>query len=167
MTTSASQVTLDVREILKAGGEPFDEIMQAVAALAPGQALHLLATFKPMPLFGVMAQRGYTHAEREIGDGDWEVIFSPAAASGTAASPETSRQAFLDVRGLLPPEPMQRALEAVETLKAGESLQVLTDREPTLLYQELKRRSHAYTSESSGEGYRTTIRRGEAVGESA
>jgi uncharacterized protein (DUF2249 family) len=161
MTSSASLATLDVREILKAGGEPFEEIMRAVASLSPGQELRLLATFKPMPLFGVMSQRGYTHSEREIGGGDWEVIFSPAAASGAA---ETSRQAFLDVRDLPPPEPMQRALEAIEALKAGESLQVLTDREPTLLYHELERRSHSYTSESSSEGYRTTIRRGAAVG---
>lgn len=138
------------------------DIMQAVASLSPGQGLRLLAPFVPTPLFGVMSERGYTHAEREIGGGDWEVIFSPAVASDTA---ETSRQAGLDLRGLSPPEPMQRALEAVETLKAGESLQVLTDREPTLLYQELKRRSHAYTSESSDEGWRTTIRHSGAIGE--
>lgn len=167
MTSSASPVTLDVRDILRSGGEPFAVIMQAVDSLSPGQGLRLLATFNPTPLFGVMSQYGYTHTEREIGGGDWEVIFSPAAASRTAASPETSRQACLDVRGLPPPEPMQRALEAVENLKAGESLQVLTDREPTLLYQELSRRSHTYTSESSDEGYRTTIRRGETAGERA
>ncbi len=165
MTSSASPVTLDVREILRTGGEPLAEIMQAVVSLSPGQGLRLLTTFKPMPLFGMLEQHGYIHAEREIGGGDWEVIFSPAAASGTAASADTSRQACLDVRGLPPPEPMQRALEAVEALKAGESLQVLTDREPTLLYQELSRRSHTYTSESSGEGYRTTIRHSETVGE--
>ena len=84
MTSSATPATLDVREILKAGGEPFEEIMRAVASLSPGQGLRLLATFRPMPLFGVMSQRGYTHTEREIGGGDWEVIFSPAATSGAA-----------------------------------------------------------------------------------
>jgi uncharacterized protein (DUF2249 family) len=73
--------TLDVRDILKAGGEPFSHIMQAVETLSPGQGLRLLATFKPVPLFGVMAERGFGHAEREIGGGDWEVIFTPAVAS--------------------------------------------------------------------------------------
>lgn len=77
--------TLDVRDILKAGGEPFSHIMQAVDALSPGQGLRLLATFKPVPLFGVMAQRGFGHTEREIGGGDWEVVFAPASATATTA----------------------------------------------------------------------------------
>ena len=72
--------TLDVRDILKAGGEPFSAIMQTVDGLAPGQGLKLLATFKPVPLFGVMAQRGFAHSERPIGGGDWEVTFTPLAA---------------------------------------------------------------------------------------
>ncbi|MDE2167278.1 MAG: DUF2249 domain-containing protein [Alphaproteobacteria bacterium] len=82
--TSAPLSTLDVREILRAGGEPFSKIMEAVEALSPGQGLRLLATFKPVPLFGVMAQRGFGHTEHEIGGGDWEVIFMP---SGQNAQP--------------------------------------------------------------------------------
>lgn len=78
--TTPELSTVDVRDILKAGGEPFSDIMQAVAALAPGQGLRLLATFKPVPLFGVLGQKGFSHTEREIGGGDWEVIFMPAAA---------------------------------------------------------------------------------------
>ncbi len=74
-----SLATLDVRDILKAGGEPFTAIMQAVDGLQPGQGLKLLATFKPVPLFAVMAQRGFGHSEREIGGGDWEVTFTPSA----------------------------------------------------------------------------------------
>lgn len=73
--------TLDVREILRSGGEPFSKIMEAVNALSPGQGLRLFATFKPVPLFNVMAQRGFGHTEREIGGGDWEVIFTPAGQS--------------------------------------------------------------------------------------
>ena len=76
--TIPSLATLDVRDILKSGGEPFAEIMQAIASLSPGQGLRLLATFKPVPLFGIMAQRGFGHTEREIGGGDWEVIFTPS-----------------------------------------------------------------------------------------
>ncbi|MBU6296618.1 MAG: DUF2249 domain-containing protein [Alphaproteobacteria bacterium] len=78
--TENSLVTVDVRETLKAGGEPFSDIMKAVVALKPGQGLKLLAIFKPVPLFAVMAEKGYSHTEREIGGGDWEVIFMPASA---------------------------------------------------------------------------------------
>ena len=84
--TTQDLSTLDVRDILKAGGEPFSEIMQAVQALVPGQGLRLLATFKPVPLFTVMAQRGFGHTEREIGGGDWEVIFTPAKQAVGAMS---------------------------------------------------------------------------------
>ncbi|MGH7001468.1 MAG: DUF2249 domain-containing protein [Stellaceae bacterium] len=76
--------TLDVREILRAGGEPFSKIMEAVNGLSPGQGLRLLATFKPVPLFGVMAQRGFGHTEHEIGGGDWEVIFAPSAQNASS-----------------------------------------------------------------------------------
>ncbi len=83
--TDSSLLTVDVRDVLKAGGEPLSDIMRAVASLAPGQGLRLLAIFKPVPLFSVMAQKGFSHGEREIGDGDWEVIFTPAAAARDAA----------------------------------------------------------------------------------
>jgi hypothetical protein len=76
-----SFVTVDVRETLKAGGEPFSDIMRAVTSLKPGQGLKLLAIFKPVPLFSVMAERGFRHSEREIGGGDWEIVFSPAGAA--------------------------------------------------------------------------------------
>ncbi len=83
--TESSLLTLDVREILKAGGEPFSDIMRAVASLAPGQGLRLLAIFKPVPLFTVMAQRGFSHSEREIGGGDWEVIFMSTGRSASVS----------------------------------------------------------------------------------
>jgi uncharacterized protein (DUF2249 family) len=90
MNTSSS-VTLDVRELLKAGGEPFSEIMRTVGSLAPGQSLRLLAIFKPAPLFAVLADRGFSHTEREMDGGDWEVIFTPAAPIAESSNVEPSQ----------------------------------------------------------------------------
>lgn len=70
-------LTLDVREDLRVGREPFSRIMDAVARLAPGQALVLYATFEPTPLFAVMARKGFGHTARQIDGGDWEVRFEP------------------------------------------------------------------------------------------
>lgn len=84
--TPTSLSTLDVREILRSGGEPFSKIMEAVNTLSPGQGLRLLATFKPVPLFSVMAQRGFGHTEHEIDGGDWEVIFTPAESGVRAGA---------------------------------------------------------------------------------
>lgn len=67
----------------------------------------------------------------------------------------------LDLRGLDPPEPMRRALEAVEALGPGEAIELLTDREPLLLHRELAARRHGYSREPCADGFRTTVRRGE------
>ena len=81
MTTTFLE--LDVRPILRAGGEPFEKIMEAVNALEPGQGLRLLATFKPTPLLHVLGPKGFTHEMKALDGGDWEVLFSPSAAMGS------------------------------------------------------------------------------------
>lgn len=144
-------VDVDVRPILRAGGEPFSAIMQAVDGLEPGQGVRLLATFKPIPLFGVMGSRGFSHEAIELDDGEWEVLFRPVGTSLTpppvnpggadvAAWPEPSID--LDNRDLDPPEPMTRILEATERLKPGEVLSALLLREPRFLLPELAKRGH-------------------------
>lgn len=75
------------------------------------------------------------------------------AASVTASTPS------LDLRGLDPPEPMRRALEAIEALGPGDALEVITDREPLLLHRELGRRQQPYISKAAADGFRTTVHR--------
>ncbi len=72
-------VTLDVREDLRAGREPFPGIMKAVGRLREGEVLRLLATFEPRPLIRVLAAQGLTATSTPIEGGDFEVIFSPPA----------------------------------------------------------------------------------------
>ncbi|MFI4939608.1 MAG: DUF2249 domain-containing protein [Burkholderiales bacterium] len=45
----------------------------------------------------------------------------------------------LDVCGLEPPEPLERALDALMTLRSGQRLCMLIDREPHPLYRILAR----------------------------
>lgn len=68
---------LDVRPLIARGQEPRAAIMQAVESLVPGQALRLLAPFRPLPLVALLGERGFTHAMTDIGGGDWEVVFTP------------------------------------------------------------------------------------------
>jgi len=146
-------VDVDVRPILRAGGEPFSVIMQAVEGLQPGQGVRLFATFKPIPLFGVMGSRGFSHEAIALDDGEWEVLFRPAGTSLTpppAASGEVDAAAWpessidLDNRDLDPPEPMARILEATERLQPGEVLSALLLREPRFLFPELAKRGHQW-----------------------
>lgn len=169
---------LDVRPILRDGGEPFEKIMEAVAALAPGQGLRLYATFKPIPLFQVLGRQGFGYAAREIGGGDWEVLFSradgtvdttpdiaatPAAPAAAASSDWPAPVQELDNRELEPPEPMVRILAAIEEMRPGEVVSALLCREPMFLLPELEKRGHAWRGgfEPDGETYKITVRVGQ------
>ena len=166
-------IDVDVRPILRAGGEPFSVIMQAVESLEPGQGMRLFATFKPIPLFGVLGSRGFSHEAIELDDGEWEVLFRPEKTSPSPPSinpgsadpsawPEPSID--LDNRDLDPPEPMARILEATERMKAGEVLSALLLREPRFLFPELARRGHQWHGgfDAKRTTYRILIRIGSA-----
>lgn len=173
MTTTFVEV--DVRPILKAGGEPFEKIMQAVDALRPGEGLRLFATFKPTPLFRVLSSRGFDHQAKEVEGGDWEVLFSPTGISDNEpaqpkplinddrAWPEATQH--LDNRDLDPPEPMVKILTATEAMAPGEVLSALLCREPMFLFPELAKRGHAWRGafEADGTTYRILIRIAEAA----
>ncbi|MBU6444513.1 MAG: DUF2249 domain-containing protein [Alphaproteobacteria bacterium] len=66
----------------------------------------------------------------------------------------------LDLRGLEPPEPMRLALDAVERLEKGETVEIVTDREPALLHRELERRGHGFATRNVDGDCLTVIRRG-------
>jgi uncharacterized protein (DUF2249 family) len=166
-------VEVDVRPILRAGGEPFEQIMKAVNALKPGEGLRLLATFKPTPLLHVLGSKGFTHEAKELAGGDWEVLFSPsgAAPSNTAIAegpadnadwPDPVQQQ--DNRELDPPEPMVKILAAVEAMAPGEVLSALLCREPIFLLPELAKRGHSWRGgfEADGRTYKLLVRVGAA-----
>src|SRR5262245_20295326 len=116
-------MTLDVREDLRQGREPFSRIMAAVAQLR-GDALRLIAPFEPVPLYRVLDGLGFDHSTHQAGPGEWHVLFQrrgaatsspPAVAEsgdadggGCGCSCGCSRPDVLEVdaRGLEPPEPM-------------------------------------------------------------
>jgi len=59
---------------------------------------------------------------------------------------------ILDNRGLEPPQPMMRTLEALESLKPGEKLSIINDRRPMFLYEQLEERGikHVTTPREDG-----------------
>ncbi|MBN9555558.1 MAG: DUF2249 domain-containing protein [Alphaproteobacteria bacterium] len=149
-----SYIDLDVRPILRNGGEPFGKIMDAVTALAPDQGLRLYATFKPVPLFSVLEAKGFIHEAKEIGGGDWEVLFrrggkpemrgsQAAPAASTAGCPDPIQH--MDNRDLEPPV-----------------LSALLRREPMFLFPQLAKRGHIWRGgfEPDGVTYKILIRAG-------
>ena len=69
---------LDVRPLVAKRHPPLPAIQQAVARLAPGQALRLIAPFEPAPLYEFMKARGFAHEARETEPGVWTVVFARA-----------------------------------------------------------------------------------------
>jgi len=64
----------------------------------------------------------------------------------------------LDLRGLEPPEPMTRIIEALATLPAGTQIEARLERRPMFLLEELKRRDQNHTCEPHPEGgWRLTV----------
>lgn len=53
----------------------------------------------------------------------------------------------LDVRGLMPPEPLERVLDALSTMQKGQRLRMLIDREPLPLYRILHNNGYAYNTQ--------------------
>ncbi|MDE3083301.1 MAG: DUF2249 domain-containing protein [Acidobacteriota bacterium] len=68
----------DARPIIAAGGEPFEQIMSAVAALAPDEEFVVTAPFEPVPLEAVLGAQGFSFEALDLG-GDWQVTFRRAS----------------------------------------------------------------------------------------
>lgn len=157
----APEVEVDVREDLRAGREPFSQIMAAVAELPENAVLHLRAIFEPAPLFRVLGTRGFHHESKEWGPEDWSIWFwrdtasAPAVQPADVIAPEVDASSadpdelWLDVRGLEPPEPMVQTLAALETLEQGRTLVQLNTRAPMFLLPMLAERGFTFTLDDS------------------
>jgi uncharacterized protein (DUF2249 family) len=157
-------VDLDVRDDLRAGREPFRKIFDAARALPPGHVLRLRAIFEPAPLYAVLGKQALGHYTERLAADDWRVWFfhdRAAAEAGPAAAapPSDDDVVVLDVRGLEPPEPMERTLEALAALPRGKTLVQLNVRVPQFLLPRLAERGFTYeVREQSPELVRLFIR---------
>lgn len=165
-------VELDVRDDMRLGREPFSRILAAVSALEGDEGLWLRTIFEPVPLFAVLAKRGFLHESRQDGPDDWSAWFWRASPEQEAPVPDAVRpdragvqiprpgalarddsgiaalagddsEVWLDVRGLEPPQPMLRTLAALETLPEGHALVQINARVPQFLLPVLAERGYA------------------------
>lgn len=148
--------TLDVRPVLEKGGDPFGLIMKTVQALDACDALHLLVSFEPAPLYSVMSGLGRLALTEKKG-ALVEVWFYTAAGAPEAAAAGDERAPLqpvvdLDVRELEPPQPMIAILQKLVDLGPGAQLRVRHHREPVMLYDKLKLRGYGATCTPQPEG---------------
>ena len=161
-------ITLDVRDDIRNGREPFSKIMAAAAKITPGEKLRILAPFEPVPLFRVLENQGFSHTAEPTANGDWEALFTRIDRAETKDDqPMPSDRAIsegapveIDARGLEPPQPMVKILEALTSLPPGACLDARTDRRPLHLYTHLENRGFtAETKELSDGSFLTHISR--------
>ena len=163
------QVHLDVRADIARGEEPLPRIMRAVKALGEDEILVLRAPFDPLPLYEVLGRRGLAHWTEREGANDWHVWFYRDEVPSAAPAPSRPGGAVrgrtvVDVRGLEPPQPMVRVLEALDWLAPGAELEVLHERRPTFLYPQLEDRGFVHETDEPEPGLiRIRIRRAAAA----
>jgi uncharacterized protein (DUF2249 family) len=168
-------VVLDVRDDIRRGREPFSKIMLAVGSLAAGQDLIVIAPFEPTPLYNLLAQQGLQHSAEVTPEGDYKVRFgrrlSEESGMPQPPKPAPGKQCKgvpgveVDARGLEPPQPMVKILEAVAALPKGAQLRARTDRRPMHLYPQLAERGFVAESDEQSDGSFLTVIRQQPEGE--
>jgi uncharacterized protein (DUF2249 family) len=166
---SKQEILLDVREEIRQGSKPCGLITRAVETLQPGQSLRLIAPFEPVPLFDLLGSQGYGHQATALPGGDWEVLFSrdlaveaakprQAEHAGCGCSRSTEEEVMdVDARGLEPPQPMVKILEALVRLPVGAELRARTDRRPVHLLPQLDLRGFKGESSEQPDGSFITL----------
>jgi hypothetical protein len=178
--TAPVATELDVRPMMARGEEPFRAIMAAARAVPAGSALRLRVGFEPLPLYDALARQGFAHWGERQPDGDWVALLyradtpqdavaadtrsvpahatvaddnevtSPASTTDWEASP--TAEVTIDVSELVPPEPMVKILQALETLPDDARLLVHHVRRPIHLYDRLDGMGYVHATRELGPG---------------
>ena len=123
-------VVFDARPLLGAGRDPFDAIHDQLGRLAPGGILALVTPFRPRPLEGLLAGRGFVVDVLEPVHPE-DVAHVMLVHAGAAVH---------DLVDLPAPEPMEAVLRAAADLAPGASLVARLPRFPNLLLPRLDER---------------------------
>jgi uncharacterized protein (DUF2249 family) len=153
---------LDVRPIIESGKDPFQNIMSAVKELKDDEILLIINSFEPIPLYSVLGKKGFEHwTENENGlfriyfYKDKEVFRGEKSDKQKTTSKEIDYEKVieLDVRDLVPPEPMIKILETLPQVDENTVLLVHHHREPMMLYPKLEERGYEAVSNKIEENY--------------
>ncbi|MGE5353045.1 MAG: DUF2249 domain-containing protein [Acidobacteriota bacterium] len=154
-------VTLDVRPILDSGKDPLKDIFSKVKELKEGEALLIINTFEPVPLYSRMKDKGFSHFT-ETEAGLWKVYFfkekgavekegAPTLSPGAINIDDYENVIEVDVHDLPAPEPMVKILENLSRIDDKSVMLVHHHREPNLLYPRLDERGYVASCTRLGE----------------
>ncbi|MDZ5810946.1 DUF2249 domain-containing protein [Halorubrum sp. AD140] len=72
---SDADTVLDVRD---RDEPPFPAISEALDDLGPDETMRLVNSFEPVPLYDVLADRGFDHETERVADDEWHVAIRRA-----------------------------------------------------------------------------------------
>jgi len=168
-TTPENTTTLDVRAELASGRDPFQKIMQTLAAMPPENTLLIINTFEPVPLINILNKKGFEHYTEE---GENKTTYTYLKNSGaanitkpdilssqhskgdfkTVAGKYTNKTIFVDVRNLEMPLPMITILRELESLPQDYALFVNHKKIPQFLFPELVEKNFDWLIDEVSEG---------------
>jgi uncharacterized protein (DUF2249 family) len=153
---------LDVRSILESGVDPFQNIMASVKHISDDEILLIINSFEPNPLYSVLAKKGFEHWT-ENDNGLFKIYFYRGKEIVRTENSQTQKSTSnevdyknviqLDVRELVPPEPMIKILETLSQVDEYTALLVHHHREPMMLYPKLEERGYQAVSNKIEENY--------------
>ena len=132
--------------------------MDTVNRLEVGQVLIVKSPFNPRPLLSQMRRRGYAIRQEKVGKitvttftpGDLSIDSRPESVKSNTV-PIEGPEDFLDNRGLVPPEPMQRTLSRLEEIAVGSVLVIHNDRVPVFLLGQLDDDGYPYETRAQSD----------------
>lgn len=150
--------SMDVREALAGGTDPFKSIIENLNSLPEGYVLEVVNSFEPKPLIAILNKKGYesdvvsnpgeikTYFLKVGGDEQANFQKTETVNYVTAKELEFEHLKFenhcieIDVRDLEMPMPMVTILESLENMKESEALYVNHKKVPQMLLPELEDR---------------------------
>ena len=155
-------IKIDVRPTIDSGKDPFLEIMQTIKSLKDDDVLHLINSFEPMPLYSVLGNKGYEHWTENV-DGVFNVYFFKDNFKSIKTeqfkdntkidNTDLKKVIEIDVRELVPPEPMIKVLESLSDVDEETVLVVHHHREPMMLFPKLEERGFTAMTNKIEENY--------------
>jgi uncharacterized protein (DUF2249 family) len=160
-TTSAPIAQeLDVRPLMESGVEPFRVIMESARHVPAGSRLRLIVGFEPLPLYDALAKQGFSNWPTQLDDTSWQVDFRRKQVLSRPSATQAAQvdwnapaaEVTIDVSELVPPEPMVKILQTLETLPQDSRLLVHHVRRPIHLYDRLDEMGYAYDTRDIAPG---------------
>jgi uncharacterized protein (DUF2249 family) len=161
-------VTLDVRDTIDSGADPYKDIMTALKQIKNDEVLKIINIFEPVPLMGILEEKGYTSWTNKIGEDEFHTFFQRKDTTSDLSLEEMPIEegSFdeklatygrnireIDVRLLEMPEPMVTILKETETLPDHYALLVNHKKVPQFLLPELKTRNYQWLTKDISRGH--------------